>query len=59
MKYDNIKDLNAEDFRRYTGVHKKIFEKMIKISKVAESKRRRKGGHKSKLSIEGYAAFNT
>ena len=52
MKYDNIKGLRAEDFRRYTGVHKETFEKILEILKEAEYKRRRKGGHKSKLSIE-------
>jgi len=52
MKYDNIKGLKAEDFRRYTGVHKDTFEKIVEILKEAEFKRRRKGGHKSKLPIE-------
>jgi len=52
MKYENIKGLKGENFRRYTGVHKETFDKIVKILKEAEYKRRRKGGHKSKLSIE-------
>jgi hypothetical protein len=52
MKYEKIKGLKAEDFRRYTGVHRKTFEKITKILKAAEYERRRKCGHKSKLSIE-------
>ena len=52
MKYKNIKGLKAEEFRRYTGIRKETFEKIIEILKEAESKRRRKGGHKSKLSLE-------
>lgn len=52
MKYDNIKGLKAEDFRRYTGVHKKTFEKIVEILKIAEINRRKKGGPKPKLSVE-------
>lgn len=52
MKYDKIKGLKAENFRRYTGVHKETFEKTVEILKEAEFKRRRKGGHQSKLPIE-------
>ena len=29
-KYDNIKDLRNEDFRRLTGVKKETFELMLK-----------------------------
>jgi hypothetical protein len=52
MIYEKIKKLDTGEFRRYTGIHNETFEKMIKILKVAENKRRKKGGHKSKLCME-------
>ena len=52
MKYEKTKSLSNKDFRRLTGVQRKTFDKMVEILKKAEAARRRKGGHKSKLSIE-------
>ena len=52
MEYKKIKEKKEEDFRRYTGIHKKTFEKIVGILKAAEAQRRRKGGHKSKLCVE-------
>lgn len=52
MKYEKTERLSKEEFRRLTGVQRKTFEKMADILKKAEEARRRKGGHKSKLSIE-------
>jgi hypothetical protein len=52
MKYDETTKLKDSDFRRLTGIKRKTFEKMVEILSVAEAAKRRKGGHKSKLSIE-------
>lgn len=52
MKYDQIKDLSEEQFRRLTGVKKNTFKKMFEILREADEKKKARGGRKSKLSIE-------
>ena len=52
MKYEQIKELEAEKFRRLTGVQKETFYKMVSILQEAEIKKKARGGRKSKLSIE-------
>ncbi len=52
MKYEQIKKLEEEKFRRLTGVKKETFDKMISILQEAEIKKKAKGGRNSKLSIE-------
>lgn len=52
MKYEQIKALEAEKFRRLTGVKKETFYKMVVILEEAEIKKKARGGRKSKLSIE-------
>lgn len=52
MKYEQIKKLEEEKFRRLTGVKRTTFEKMIWILEEAEVKKKAKGGRKSKLSLE-------
>jgi len=52
MKYEQIKELEAEKFRRLTGVKTETFNKMVSILREAEIKKKAKGGRKSKLSIE-------
>ncbi len=52
MKYEQIKSLEDEKFRRLTGVKKATFEKMTAILREAEIKKKAKGGRKSKLIIE-------
>lgn len=52
MKYDRIKDLSQEHFRRLTGVKPFTFNRMSEILKKAEAKKRCRGGRKSKLIIE-------
>ena len=51
-KYEGLKDLKSESFRRLTGVKKPTFDIMVEILTKAESKRRSKGGPKRKLCIE-------
>jgi len=52
MRYEQIKSLEDEKFRRLTGVKKATFEKMKEILGEAEIKKKAQGGRKSKLSIE-------
>ena len=52
MKYNQIKDLPDEQFRRLTGVKRKTFEKMLEILLKADQKKKAKGGRKNRLSIE-------
>ena len=52
MKYDKIKNLVDEQFRRLTGVKKATFEKMLDILKEADIKKKAVGGRKNKLGME-------
>jgi hypothetical protein len=52
MKYEQIKELEAEKFRRLTGIKKGTFHKMVMILQDAEIKKKARGGRKSKLIIE-------
>jgi len=52
MKYENIKNLNNEKFRRLTGIKRTTFDKMLTIVKDANQKKKTKGGRKNKLQEE-------
>jgi hypothetical protein len=52
MKYEQIKALEDEKFRRLTGVKKETFLKMSKILTEADIIIKQRGGRKNKLSIE-------
>ena len=52
MKYESIKGLEEEKFRRLTGVKRATFEKMMGILSEADKKKKAKGGRKSKLTLE-------
>ena len=52
MKYDQIKELGEEKFRRLTGVKRSTFDKMIDILGEADKKKKVRGGRKNKLSLE-------
>ena len=52
MRYKKIKKLPAEKFRRETGVKKKTFSLMIKVIKIAEKEKKKKGGRNNKLPVE-------
>jgi hypothetical protein len=52
MKYESIKNLNEEQFRRLTGIKKETFDKIIDILKEADIRKKLQGGRKNKLSIE-------
>ncbi len=52
MKYEQIKVLEEEKFRRLTGVKRSTFEKVIKILNEADKCKQGKGGRKPKLGLE-------
>ena len=52
MKYDQIKELGDEKFRRLTGVKRLTFGKMVGILKAEDSKKKARGGRNNKLIIE-------
>lgn len=55
MKYEDMKDLKPEEFRRLTGVKPHTFSKMLEVLEAAETKRklsqRYRGGKKPKLTL--------
>lgn len=52
MKFDTVKELDDEKFRRLTGVKRSTFDKMLCILSDAIKSRRTAKGRKKKLSIE-------
>ena len=55
MRYENVKDLKPEQFRRLTGVKHETFKMMVGVLEEAEAKRkaaqRYRGGKKPKLTL--------
>jgi transposase len=52
MKYEQIKSLEDEKFRRLTGIKRTTFDKMIAILQEADLKKKKRGGRKNKLILE-------
>lgn len=52
MKGSAIANLEAEAFRRLTGVKRSTFEKMIELLRQAHQAKQARGGRRPKLSIE-------
>lgn len=52
MKFETIKGLDEEKFRRLTGVKRTTFDRMIEILEKAVQDRGTNKGRKKKLSIE-------
>jgi hypothetical protein len=52
LKYEQVKSLSDEQFRRLTGVKRSTFDKMINILEEADKKKKTKGGRRNKLSME-------
>ncbi len=52
QKYNRIKSLSEEEFKRLTGVRYKTFHDMIEILNQEELKKKRVGGKPNILSIE-------
>jgi len=51
-KYEELKQLSRQQFRRLTGVKRETFDEMVRLLVAAQSDRYRKAGRKSSLSIE-------
>ena len=51
MKFDAIKNLKPEEFRRLTGVKRETFNQMIGIIEEAVRVKKAKGGRPNKLSV--------
>ncbi len=52
MKYEQLKNLPGGAFRRRTGVKFSTFCRMVEILEEASEAQRRRGGRRTKLSIE-------
>jgi hypothetical protein len=53
MKFEMIKGLSEEQFRRLTGVKRSSFDKMASIIREKHEEKKARGGRKNKLSVEG------
>ena len=51
MRYEVVKELDAEGFKRLTGVRPEVFGKMVGVLRQAETTKR-KAGRPSKLCLE-------
>ena len=52
MKFETVKGLDEEKFRRLTGVKRTTFDKMVSILEQSIQSRKTNQGRKKKLSIE-------
>lgn len=52
MRYEQVCNKKAEDFRRLTGIKKETFAAMLLVLKEAEILKMKKGGRPHKLSLE-------
>ncbi|KJV97222.1 DDE transposase family protein [Orientia tsutsugamushi] len=52
MKFEQIKELEDEKFRRLTGVRNGTFSKMMDILRQADDLKKSKGVGKNKLNLE-------
>ena len=52
MRFEKIRNLDGEKFRRLTGVKRNTFNEMIKVLREAEHKKRRLGGPQNKMILE-------
>jgi hypothetical protein len=52
MKYEQIKDLSEEQWRKLTGIKIETFNRMVDILREANKGKKKKGGRNNKLSIE-------
>lgn len=52
MKFETVKELDDEKFRRLAGVKRTTFDKMVLILEQANKDKKVYGGRKNKLSVE-------
>lgn len=58
MKYEQIKELEAEKFRRLTGVRKDTFYKMVDILREVEIQKKARGGRKKRHTLKTQVVVN-
>jgi hypothetical protein len=51
MRYDTLKNLSCEDFRRLTGIKPKTFGAMLGTWQRAEAKKHEPGGSEAQLPL--------
>ena len=51
MRYEGVKELSPEGFKRLTGVRPEVFAEMSKVLRAAEASKK-KAGRSSKLCVE-------
>lgn len=52
MRFESVKGLSGEGFRRLTGVKKETFKKMVELLTEARNKKKALGGRPNKLSVQ-------
>lgn len=52
LKFEQIKIMKEEDFRRLTGIKRKTFEKMMEVLSKEQQKKKSQGGKPNKLALE-------
>lgn len=52
MKWEEIKKLSLDEFRRLTGVKRPTFEEMVKILQQSRDQKKARGGRENKLTVE-------
>lgn len=52
MKFELVKELDQEKFRRLTGIKRTTFDRMVRILEQAIKDRGTNKGRKKKLSVE-------
>ena len=52
MKWEEIKKLSPDEFRRLTGVKRPTFEEMVKLLQESRDQKKARGGRKNKLGVE-------
>ena len=50
MRFEHVKNLKAEEFRRLTGVKRETFQKMVEIIDAVLRAKKARGGRPNKLS---------
>ena len=51
MRYEAVRELDAEGFKRLTGVKPEVFGQMVEVLRAAQTQKK-KAGRPSKLSVE-------
>lgn len=52
MKFENLKKMSEQNFRRLTGVKRKTFNRMIELVREADEAKKKKGGRPHNLTVE-------